>query len=394
MVGMRIGRRETDRAAAEPRDMLRLEPAGQARRVWSVAVNGLFVLACLYTLRAARELLMPLAIGVMLYFLLVPAVRMLKRAGLPESGGAAVVVLGVLLVVGLGAYALSWPATAWMARAPDGLRRVETKLKPLVRGVEKLTRTAQQVEDLTAGATPGEPPEVQVKEPGIGAAFLGGMQSFLGGAAIVLTLVYFLLASGDTVLRKIVQASPRLADRKRAVDIAREMERQISAYLLVTTFINAVFGVVVAATLWLMGMPNPALWGVIAAVTNFIPYLGGLVCTAVIGLAALLAFEDIWWALLVPTVFFLINTLEGYVITPLIMGRRFTLDPALLFVGLLFWWFVWGTPGALLAVPMMAAFKIFCERVESLQPIAAFLGGDEPEQPEALARPVEATPPA
>ena len=377
---MRFDRRETDRVGVERREVLRFEPADQTQRVWSIATNGLFVLACLYTLRTARDFLLPLVIGVLLYFILIPLVRTLKRAGLPESGGAAVVVLSFLLVVGLGAYALSWPASTWMARAPDGLKRVETKLKPLLRSVEKLTRTAQQVEDITGGATPGAAPEVQVKEPGIGAAFLGGMQSFLGGVAIVLTLVYFLLASGDTVLRKIVQASPRLADRKRAVDIAREMEQQISSYLLLTTLINAVLGVVVAVALWLMGMPNPVLWGVTAAVTNFIPYLGSLICTAVIGLAALLAFEDIGWALLVPTVFFLINTLEGYVITPLIMGRRFTLDPALLFVGLLFWWFVWGTPGALLAVPMMAAFKIFCERVESLQPIAAFLGDDEPEQ--------------
>ena len=244
---MRIGRRETDRAPVERREALRLEPAGQAQRVWSVAVNGLFVLACLYTLRTAQDFLMPLVIGVMLYFLLVPIVRVLKRVGLPETAGAAVVVISLLLVVGLGAYALSWPASTWMARAPDGLRRVETRLKPLFRGVEKLSRTAQQVEDITAAATPGEAREVQVKEPGIGAAFLGGMQSLLGGAVLVLTLVYFLLASGDTVLRKIVQSSPRLADRQRAVDIAREMESQISSYLLVTTVINAVFGLVVAA---------------------------------------------------------------------------------------------------------------------------------------------------
>jgi predicted PurR-regulated permease PerM len=378
MVGMRFDRRETDRAGAERRELLRLEPAGQSQRVWSVAVNGLFALACLYTLRTAREFLLPLVIGVLLYFILIPVVRMLKRAGLPESAGAAVVVLGLLIVVGLGGYALSWPATTWMARAPDSLRRVETKLKPVFRGFEELTRTAQQMEDITARATTGTP-EVQVKEPGIGAAFVGGMQSFLGGGAIVLSLLYFLLASGDAVMKKIVQTSPRLADRQRAVDIAREMEQQISTYLLVTTFMNGAFGIVVAAALWLMGMPNPVLWGVVAAVSNFIPYLGGLISTAVIGLAALLAFESVWWALLVPTVYFAINTLEGYVITPLIMGRRFTLDPALLFVGLLFWWFVWGAAGALLAVPMMAAFKIFCEHVESLQPIAAFLGGDEPE---------------
>lgn len=378
---MPLGRRQADRIPVERREMLRLEPADQARRVWSVAEKGLFILACLYTLRAARDFLLPLVIGVMLYFLLIPLVRRMKRAGLPDAAGAAAVVLTLLFVVGLGLYALSWPASTWMARAPDGLRRVETKLKPLLHSVEKLTRTAQQVEKFTSGATPGEAPEVQVKEPSIGSTVLGGMSSFLGGSAIVLTLVYFLLASGDSVLRKIVKASPRLADRKRAVDIAQEMEEQISAYLLVTTLINVAMGAVVAVALWLMGMPNPVLWGVTAAVTNFIPYLGGLICTAVIALAAILAFDDVWKALLVPVVFFVINTIEGYVVTPVIMGRRFTLDPALLFVGLLFWWFVWGTPGALLAVPMMAAFKIFCERVESLQPIAAFLGDDEEEEP-------------
>jgi predicted PurR-regulated permease PerM len=145
----------------------------------------------------------------------------------------------------------------------------------------------------------------------------------------------------------------------------------------VTTLLNIGFGIAVAAALWLMGMPNPVLWGVTAAVTNYIPYLGSVICTAFIGLAAILAFDDIWWAMLVPAVFFLLNTLEGYVVNPLVMGRRFTLDPALLFVGLLFWWFVWGTAGALLAVPMMVAFKIFCERVDRLQPIAAFLGDDD-----------------
>ena len=376
---MRMGRRESDAARRERGAVIRFEPAGSAQRGWSIATHGLFILACLYTLRTAREFLLPLVVGVLLYFLLVPPVRALKRIGIPEGGGAAAVVLSLLLVVGLGIYALSVPATAWIARAPEALRGVEAKLKPVFRGVEKITRTAEKVEEITDAATPGDPPEVQVKQPGIGAAFLGGMQSFLGGAAIVLTLVYFLLASGDTVLRKIVHAPPRLADRERALDIAREMEQQISSYLLVTTSINAAFGVVVALTLWLMGMPNPVLWGVVAAFTNFIPYLGSVICTVVIGLAALLAFDDVGRALLVPTVFFLINTLEGYVITPLIMGRRFTLQPALLFVGLLFWWFVWGVPGALLAVPMMAAFQIFCERVESLQPIAAFLGGDEPE---------------
>jgi predicted PurR-regulated permease PerM len=359
--------------------------------VWSATANGLFVLACLYTLRAAQDFLMPLVLGVMLYFLLMPLVRGLQRLRIPESVGAALVVVGLLLGVGLGAYALSWPASSWIARAPAGLHTVETRLRPLVKRVQKLTQTAQQMENLTAAAEgSADAPAVQVKEPGFGSAVLAGLQSFLGGAVIVLTLVYFLLASGDAFLRKIVQALPRLADRKRAVAIAHEMERQISSYLFLTTVINAVFGAVTALALWLMGMPNPVLWGVMAGVTNFIPYLGGLLATAVLAFAALVAFDNIWWAMMVPVVFFLLNSLEGYVVTPMIMGRRFTLDPAVLFIGLLFWWFIWGMAGALLAVPMMAAFKIFCERVESLQPIAAFLGDDEPQTHEALLEAVEA----
>lgn len=386
------GRREYDHAAsgAGDPDVVRFEPPARARRVWSVTANGLFILACLYTLRAAQDFLMPLVLGVMLYFLLMPLVRGLRRIHVPESVGAAVVVVGLLVGVGLGAYALSWPASSWIARAPAGLKTVETRLRPLVKRVQKLTQTAQQVENLTAAAEgAADAPAVQV-EPGIGSAVLAGLQSFLGGAVIVLTLVYFLLAAGDAFLRKIVQALPRLADRQRAVEIAHEMERQISSYLFLTTLINAAFGAVTALALWLMGMPNPVLWGVMAGVTNFIPYLGGFLATAVLAFAALVAFDNIWWAIMVPVVFFLLNSLEGYVITPMIMGRRFTLDPAVLFVGLLFWWFVWGMAGALLAVPMMAAFKIFCERVESLQPVAAFLGDDEPRPHEELLKPAGA----
>jgi predicted PurR-regulated permease PerM len=157
------------------------------------------------------------------------------------------------------------------------------------------------------------------------------------------------------------------------VDIAREMEVQISTYILWTTLINGGLGVATTLAMWALGMPNPSLWGVLAFVTNFIPYLGGLVCTVIIGLAALVAFPDPGWAILVPLVFLLLNTLESYFVTPAIMGRQFTLDTPVLFVGLLFWWYVWGTAGALLAVPMMAAFRIFCEKVEGLQRIAAFL---------------------
>jgi predicted PurR-regulated permease PerM len=167
---------------------------------------------------------------------------------------------------------------------------------------------------------------------------------------------------------------PRQRDRKRAADISREIEHHVSAYLYVTTLVNIGFGAVVTGTMILMGMPNAVLWGVLAAVTSFIPYLGGVLCMALLGMAAVLAFPDWQHALLVPLLFAALDIVKGNVIAPVLTGRHLTLNTPVLFVGLLFWWWVWGIPGALLAVPILSVLKIVCERIEGWRPLAAFLG--------------------
>jgi len=338
---------------------------------------GLFLLAGVYTLSLARGFLIPLAVGVIIYFLLRPPVRALKQARISEPVGAALVLLGLVSAVGVGLYALSSPAATWAARAPESLSRVQAKLSPLARRVQRLTRTAEEMQRITdvAAGPASATPRVQINEPSLGALFMGGIWSFLAGAVVVLTFVYFLLAEGDELMRRVVGSLPRLKDRKRAVVIAHEMERQISAYLFFTAVINVTFGILIALVMWGLGMPNPALWGFVAGVTKFIPYLGGLLCTVVLALASILTFDQMSWALLVPAVFLTIDTLHGNLLLPMLLGRRFTLDPALLFVGLFFWWFVWGTAGALLAVPILSALRIFCEHVDGLQPVAALLGG-------------------
>jgi predicted PurR-regulated permease PerM len=362
-------------------------PNRRIRQIRSSALNGLFVLACVYTLALARAFLVPLAIGLMLYFLLRPPVRTLKSLRVPEPLGASLVLAALLAVVGVGFYALSWPAASWAARAPESVQRVESKLRPIAHRIQRLTRTAEQMGRITEATVPASATtEVTIKEPSLGSLFVGGIQSFLAGTVVVLTMVYFLLSEGDGLLRKIVRAFPRLKDRNRAVTIAHEMEQQISGYLFFTTVMNVIFGVFITAVMWLLGMPNPMLWGFVAGVTKFIPYLGGLVCAVVLGMASIVAFDDVWWALLVPAVFLVIDTVHGNVFLPLVLGKRFTLDPAVLFVGLFFWWFVWGTAGALLAVPMMSALRIFCDHVEGLRRFGRLLGGsDEPEGPAAAA---------
>jgi predicted PurR-regulated permease PerM len=364
----------TPRLEAEPK-----EPSPERRgavsrlRVRSNATVGLFILACLYTVAFAKPFLLPLTVAFMLHFLLIPVVRLLKRVHVPEPVGAALVVATLVGSLSLAVYALSWPASEWMAKAPESLRRIEERAQTVLKPIRRVTQTAEQMEKI-ATVRGKEAPEVKVSEPGLGATVFGGMQAFLGDALVVFSLLFFLLASGDRLVAKLVKAMPRLQDRTRAADIAREIERQVSAYLYVTTLVNLGFGAVVAVTMLLLRMPNAVLWGVLAAITSFIPYLGGLLCAALLGMAAVLAFPDWQRALLVPLAFAVLDTVKGYVVAPLLTGRRLTLNTPVLFIGLLFWWWVWGIPGALLAVPIMSVVKIVCERIDGWRPLAELLG--------------------
>ncbi len=338
-----------------------------------VSLVGLFVLAALYTLHFAQEFFLPIVLAVFLDFLLSPLVRSLRKVGIHESAGAGIVMLVLLGILATGVWYLSGPASQWLARAPESIATVERRLSALRGPVEQMTRAAQKVEAATEVQT-DRTPQVEIKAPGLSSQFFGGTASFLSGLTVVIFLTYFLLAVGDLFLQKLVSVLPQFNDKKKAVAIARETEAQISAYLLTSTFVNIGVGIVTALVLWLLDMPNPVLWGVVATVLNFVPYIGAVVNMAILGLAALLAFESTTRALMVPAAFLAINLVEGNLVTPMILGNRMRLNTVALFIGLVFWWFLWGIPGAILAVPIMAALKIMCDHIESLAPIGEFLG--------------------
>jgi predicted PurR-regulated permease PerM len=338
----------------------------------SGAVTGLFVLACLYTIYFGRPVLLPLTLGLILAFLFRPMVRAMKRWRIPEPAGAALVILALCGGFALSVYQLSGPASNWLAKAPRSLPQVEARLRRVLRPVEKVTQTAAQVDKL-ANPDQDSVPEVQVKEPGLGAALFGGTQAFFEAAVVALTLLFFLLASGDLFLRRMIALVGGPKDRTRAGEIAHEIEKQVSRYLYASTGMNVVFGVVAGLAMRLLGLPNALLWGVVAGLTSFIPYLGGLIAAVLIGMAALLTFDDTGRVVTIVVVFLLLDTLKGYILYPLVMGRQFTLDAVMLFVALTFWWWAWGILGALLAVPLMAILKIFSERVEGLAPLAKLL---------------------
>lgn len=343
----------------------------------SIALSGIFVLLVFYTLYFARDFFLPVVLAFLLTFLLAPVVRALKRIHVPEWLGAALVILTLLSGVVYGVYSLSGPAGDWIERAPQGLSRIERRIRDLQRPVSEVRQAAEEVQarvERMAGQGGRPPTEVQVEGRTLTGVVLGQTQAFLAGAVVMVILLYFLLASGDLFLRKLVRVLPRLSDKKAAIEIARAMEDHISTYLATATLVNVMLGVAVGAAMHLAGMPNPVLWGVMAAITNFVPYLGPVVTLGMIGLVSLLTFEDLGRALVAPALYMGLNALEGYVVTPTLLGRRLLLNPVVIFLGIIFWGWLWGIPGALLAVPILASFKIFCDHIEPLSPIGEFLG--------------------
>jgi predicted PurR-regulated permease PerM len=287
--------------------------------------------------------------------------------------GAGIVMLGLLSVLVVGTYRLSGPAAEYIALAPESIETVQQKLQSMRGSVEQVTEAAEQMER-AAGGGEAEGQQVEIKGPSLTKQLFGGTAALLSTATVVIFLTYFLLAVGDLFLQKLVGVLPQFGDKKVAVTIARETEAQISLYLFTTTLINIGVGIVTGIAMYLLGLPNPILWGVVAAVLNFVPYVGAVANTILLTLAAFVAFEDTGRALLVPATFLALNLIESNLVTPMIYGNRMKLNTVALFIGLIFWWYIWGIAGAILAVPMMATLKIACDHIESLSPIGEFLG--------------------
>ncbi len=345
----------------------------------ALAVTGLFVLASFYTLYFCRSLLLPLVLAGLLSLLLSPAVRGLKRLHVPEPLGAGLVLLAVLGSAGFGIYQLSGPAVDWIQRAPQSLRAAEVKLRDIRRSVQRLGRATEQVERLAeVSSNSGQrPPGVSVavqSTPTLRERLFSQATDLITDAVVMLILLYFLLASGDLFLRKLIRVLPRLEDRRRAVEIARQVERDISSYLATVTMINLGLGAAVAICFALIGVPNPLLWGAMVTVTNFVPYLGPDINYGTFSLIGLLTFDTVPRMLAPAGLFLVLNVLEAYLFTPMVLGKRLTLNPVMLFVGLTFWSWLWGIVGAILAVPILVVCKIFCDHREPLAPIGEFLG--------------------
>jgi predicted PurR-regulated permease PerM len=345
------------------------------RDLQSLLLMGIFLLLVFFALYFTGEVVLPIVFAIILYLVLQPAMRGATKLGIPKAI-AALFIISVFFggVVALG-FVLSGPAADWVSKAPDSLRRIEARLFMFKQPIADLQRVGKQVEKITEGpATDNKP--VMVEGPGIGSFLFSGTRTILLGLGTTVVLLFFLLVSGDLFLRRFVEILPTLSNKKQAVEISREIESNISSYLATISLMNLGVGILTGIAAYLCGLSDPILWGSVAFLLNFVPILGPLCGAVILLFAGLLTFDVIWQAVLPAGIYLVIHLIEGQTVTPMLLARRFILNPVLVMVSLIFWYWMWGIAGALLAVPLLATVKIVCDRIRPLMALGHFLGAE------------------
>ena len=330
----------------------------------------------------ARPVLLPIVIACVAGMALKPVIRWLSQCHIPPVLGAALV-LGILVTgIGIGSVQLGRPAIAWVNEAPEHMEKLRQRVQGLFRHAAWVNQTAAAVTAL--GATDAEQQKAvpagaaELKDTRIPSTFINWSRinwtgTFLAMVGETLVLLYLLLASGDLFLQKLVHVMPTMRDKKRAVETSRAIQQNISNYLFAVSLVNIGLGLVVCGGLYFLGVPNAAVWGLLVAVLNFVPYFGPVAGIILLSTVGLLSFETLWKGFLPSVLYLVLHLLEANLITPAVLGRRFTLNPVIIFVSLIFWTWLWGVPGALLSVPILVSFKVVCDRVASLSSVGKLL---------------------
>jgi predicted PurR-regulated permease PerM len=326
----------------------------------------------------ARTVVLPIALAGVAAITLKPLIRWFSYCHIPPAISAGIVLSLLIAVAAIGFIQLGQPAMKWLNDAPDHMTQLRQRAQKILPRIARFSEAAAAMNNL--GATEEEKkeaerktPTVELKTSHVPSTFISSTGTFLTGTGETLVLLYLLLASGDLFLQKLVRVMPTLHDKKRAVELSREIQQNISNYLFSVSLINIGLGVVVSIGLYFMRVPNAAMWGMLVAVLNFVPYFGPVAGITLLATIGLLTFDTLWKGLLPPAWYLLLHLLEANFITPVLLGRRFTLNPVVIFVSLIFWTWLWGVPGALLSVPILVSIKVICDRVPAMSSVSELL---------------------
>jgi predicted PurR-regulated permease PerM len=369
-------------AAAEPALVERREHAPSSSRSTSsarassvqVAVLVLAVITCLYF---GRPVILPVVLSFMAAAALKPVMRLLGNLHIPKIPAALIIFSLMVAVLIVGFVQAGRPAMAWIDDGPQHMTDLRTHIQKLFPGAMHMSKAVTAVGDLSVTGAKKDPADkvatVEIKDPRSSVSFLDWTETFLAGLGEVLVLVYLLLASGDMFLKKLIRVMPTHRDKMRAMEICHEVQLQVSNYLFSVSAINIALGAAAGVGFLFCGVPRPAMWGAIVALLNFVPYFGPVAGLILVGAVGMLTFDTVS-AAFTPFLWYLfLHLIEANFITPILLGRRFTLNPVAIFISLMFWLWLWGVPGALISVPLLVSIKAVCDRVPKANFVSEFI---------------------
>lgn len=353
------------------------------------ALTALLVLASVFALQWARPLLVPILLGMLISYALEPIVHWLVRWRVPHAAAASLVFVGMLAAIGLLSYAVSFQLAVVADRLPSAAQELREALQSRSRGVPgpvgKVQEAAHELQKLSGADAPAvagrkiQTVAIEKRPFDLGDYLWEGSLSvttFLADTVVVLFLALYLLLAGDMFRRRFVEiAGPTLSQKKVTLQILDAISLQIGRYLFVRALISAIVGVGTFASFWAIGLAQPAVWGVAAGLFNVVPYVGPVAIVGAAAFAAFLQFHTVTMALLAAGLATAVASIEAYAITPWLMSRTAEMNPAAVFIGLVFWGWLWGLPGLFLAVPILMVIKSVSDHVEALHPVATLLKG-------------------
>jgi predicted PurR-regulated permease PerM len=336
----------------------------------SFALNCLLFLAVLVLLKLAKPLMVTLALSLFFYFLLMPLVLFLGKFRIPRALAAGAVVALVLMLLSYGVLYSIAPAAKWMEDIPALIPSMREKLLPLSEPIARIEQAASEVENITKPDGDTQP-EVTVSDGRLIDGILAYLTSVLISTGVIVFLTFFFLTFGERLQQKIARLGRSFAEQRRLVRIARNIQSEISRFLGVISAINLCLAAIASFIFWLLGVPNFLLWGALAGIANFVPYAGAAAMTVMLTAVGLITFDTLGDALLVPGCFLVLTILEGQLITPMLIGRHLNLSPVIVLFAVIFWAYMWGLAGALVAVPILVSTKIVFSHVPAFRPLAS-----------------------
>ena len=351
-------------------------------------LRGILFIAIVAAMYFARDFMLPVVLAFFVALTLRPIIRYLDRRGVPAAFTAFVFVIVILASSFAMVYMLSGPISSWFDQAPQLSRTFSEKFSGLRSPIDTISNLSQKLNSATEPANGSPAQEVVIHTPALPAIFAlvtGYPMQILITLSATLVIAVFLMASGNLFYEKMVRILPHLTARKRALRIVYDIESAVSAYVLTITALNAGFGILICVVYYFLGMPLPYLWGFLAFAFNFFPYVGAVSGVALSAFMAIVTFDQLSYALLVPLSYIVLSLSDSEVVRPQILGRSLQMNAVAILLSLAFFTWLWGIAGAAIAIPLLVSLRVFCDNFEQLSGLGEFIAGREVEKEPAVA---------